>query len=75
MKYVNSLFAQTDVTVFETMSRLAMETGAINLGQGFPDDAGPEILRQSADKAVIEGSSQYPPMMGLPEVRQACCLP
>jgi len=71
MKPVNSLFAQTDVTVFETMSRLAMETGAINLGQGFPDDAGPEHLRQVAANAVIEGPSQYPPMMGLPETRQA----
>ncbi len=71
MKPVNSLFAQTDVNVFETMSRLAIETGAINLGQGFPDDVGPENLRQSAANALIEGPSQYPPMMGLPEVRQA----
>jgi N-succinyldiaminopimelate aminotransferase len=71
MKPTNSIFAKTGVTVFETMSQLAMEVGAINLGQGFPDDIGPENLRQAAANAVIEGPSQYPPMMGLPELRQA----
>lgn len=71
MKPANSLFANTGVTVFETMSRLAMETGAINLGQGFPDDLGPENLRAAAAQAVTDGPSQYPPMMGLPELRQA----
>ena len=71
MKPTNSIFAKTGVTVFETMSQLAMEVGAINLGQGFPDDVGPENLRQAAANAVIEGPSQYPPMMGLPELRQA----
>ena len=71
MKPTNSIFAKTGVTVFETMSQLAMEVGAINLGQGFPDDVGPENLRQAAANAVIEGPSQSPPMMGLPELRQA----
>jgi len=71
MKPANSIFSNTGVTVFETMSRLAMECGSINLGQGFPDDLGPEALRQKAAKAVIEGPSQYPPMMGIPELRQA----
>ena len=71
MKPTNSIFAKTGVTVFETMSQLAMEVGAINLGQGFPDDVGPENLRQAAANAVIEGPNQYPPMMGLPELRQA----
>ena len=70
MKPTNSIFAKTGVTVFETMSQLAMEVGAINLGQGFPDDVGPENLRQAAANAVIEGPNQYPPMMGLPELRQ-----
>jgi aspartate/methionine/tyrosine aminotransferase len=41
-----------------------METGAINLDQGFPDDARPENLRQSAADAVIEGLSQYSSVMG-----------
>ncbi len=71
MKPANSIFSNTGVTVFETMSRLAMECQSINLGQGFPDELGPEILRRKAAEAVIEGPSQYPPMMGLPELRQA----
>lgn len=71
MKPINSIFAKTGVTVFETMTQLAMEAGAINLGQGFPDDVGPENLRQAAANAVIDGPNQYPPMMGLPELRQA----
>ncbi|NQV99684.1 MAG: aminotransferase [Rhodospirillales bacterium] len=71
MKPASTIFSNAQVTVFETMSRLAMETGAINLGQGFPDDLGPENLRERAAQAVVEGPSQYPPMMGLPELRQA----
>ena len=55
MKAVNSVLSSYGVTVFETMSRLAMEMGAINLGQGFPDDNGPEDLRTIAAEAVIEG--------------------
>jgi N-succinyldiaminopimelate aminotransferase len=65
------IFADLPTTVFETMSRLARETGAVNLGQGFPDDRGPEDVRQRAAEAVIEGWNQYPPMMGLPELRGA----
>jgi aspartate/methionine/tyrosine aminotransferase len=53
------------------MSRLARETGAVNLGQGFPDDPGPEDVRRKAAEAVVEGWNQYPPMMGLPELRTA----
>jgi len=71
VKPTNSLFAKTGVTVFETMSRLAMETGAINLGQGFPDDLGPENLRRAAADAIMAGPNQYPPMLGIPELRQA----
>jgi aspartate/methionine/tyrosine aminotransferase len=71
MKQTNSIFATTGVTVFETMSRLAIEHKSINLGQGFPDELGPEVLREAAAKAVIDGPSQYPPMMGIPALRQA----
>lgn len=53
------------------MSGLARETGAINLGQGFPEDAGPEDVRRKAAEALIDGYNQYPPMLGLPELRQA----
>jgi len=71
MKPVNSVLSSFGVTVFETMSRLAMEQGAINLGQGFPDSNGPENLRRVAADAVIDGPNQYPPMLGIPELRQA----
>lgn len=65
------VFADMPVTVFETMSGLAREHGAINLGQGFPDDQGPESLRRLAADALMTGSNQYAPSRGLPELRQA----
>ena len=68
---MNPIFADLPTTVFETMSRLARETGAVNLGQGFPDDPGPEDVRRKAAEAVVEGWNQYPPMMGIPELRGA----
>ncbi len=68
---MNPVFANLPVSVFEVMSRLAREQDAVNLGQGFPDDPGPEDVRQKAADAVINGWNQYPPMMGLPELRQA----
>ena len=71
---MNPIFASLPTTVFETMSRLARETGAVNLGQGFPDDPGPEDVRRKAAEAVVSGWNQYPPMMGLPELRQATAV-
>jgi aspartate/methionine/tyrosine aminotransferase len=68
---MNSVFADLKTSVFETMSRLARETGAVNLGQGFPDDPGPEDVRRKAAEAVADGWNQYPPMLGLPGLRQA----
>src|SRR5918998_2153467 len=68
---MNPVFADLPTSVFEVMSRLARETGAVNLGQGFPDDPGPEDVRRKAAEAVVEGWNQYPPMMGLPDLRQA----
>ena len=68
---MNPIFADLPTTVFETMSRLAREHGAVNLGQGFPDDRGPDDVRERAARAVVEGWNQYPPMMGLPELRSA----
>lgn len=68
---MNPIFADIETSVFEVMSRHARETGAVNLGQGFPDDPGPEDVRRKAAQAVVEGWNQYPPMMGLPELRQA----
>jgi N-succinyldiaminopimelate aminotransferase len=66
---MNPLFANLPTTVFEVMSSLARETGAINLGQGFPDDPGPEDVRRAAADAVLNGYNQYPSMMGIPELR------
>ncbi|MBB3021133.1 aspartate/methionine/tyrosine aminotransferase [Microvirga lupini] len=68
---MNPLFANLPTTVFEVMSSLARETGAINLGQGFPDDPGPEDVRRAAADAVVNGYNQYPSMMGIPELRTA----
>ncbi|MBY0611320.1 MAG: aminotransferase [Beijerinckiaceae bacterium] len=68
---MNPLFANLPTTVFEVMSQLARETGAINLGQGFPDDPGPEDVRRKAAEAALDGYNQYPSMMGIAELRQA----
>lgn len=68
---MNPIFSNLPTTVFETMSRLAREHQAVNLGQGFPDDPGPDDVRQKAAEAVLNGWNQYPPMMGLPELRAA----
>jgi aspartate/methionine/tyrosine aminotransferase len=68
---MNSIFADLPTTIFEVMSGLAREKNAINLGQGFPDDPGPSDVREAAARAVRDGYNQYPPMMGLPELRTA----
>ncbi|GAB4512616.1 MAG: aminotransferase [Roseibium sp.] len=71
MKPTNPVFSGIATTVFETMSRLAMAHGAVNLGQGFPDVDGPEDIRRLAADALTAGPNQYPPMLGVPELRQA----
>jgi aspartate/methionine/tyrosine aminotransferase len=68
---MNPIYAAMPTTIFEQMSALARETGAINLGQGFPDAPGPEDIRQAAAEALLTRSNQYPPMIGLPELRRA----
>ena len=68
---MNPIFAGLPVSVFEVMSALAREHDAVNLGQGFPDDPGPEDVRRKAAEAVVDGWNQYPPMLGLPELRRA----
>nr|MBA3812383.1 aminotransferase [Caulobacteraceae bacterium] len=67
----NPIYVALPTTIFEVMSGLARETGAINLGQGFPDEPGPEPVRRRAAEAVLSGYNQYPPMAGLPELREA----
>lgn len=68
---MNPIYDQMPTTIFEVMSGLARQTGAVNLGQGFPDGPGPLDIRQAAAEAVLNGYNQYPPMAGLPELRLA----
>ena len=68
---MNPLFAGLDTSIFEKMSILARDHGAVNLGQGFPDFGWPEDVLASASEALLHGSNQYAPMRGLPELRQA----
>ena len=58
-------------TIFAEMSALANATGAINLGQGFPDEDGPAEVLDAARKAIADGVNQYPPGMGMPVLREA----
>lgn len=58
-------------TIFAEMTRLAVETGSVNLGQGFPDTDGPRSLLEAASGHILEGVNQYPPGPGRPELRQA----
>lgn len=58
-------------TIFAEMSALALRTESINLGQGFPDTDGPASLLESATAAIKAGANQYPPGIGIPELRHA----
>ncbi len=69
----NPVFAGLPTTIFATMSALAGEYGAINLGQGFPDEDGPEAIRNVAAKALKDGPNQYAPTRGKAELRRAIC--
>lgn len=71
MKAANSILSSYGTTVFEVMSRLAIEYKSINLGQGFPDDFGPDQVLAKASEALFDIPNQYPPMLGVPELRQA----
>lgn len=67
----NSVLAALGTTIFETNTRLAIEHGSVNLGQGFPDDEGPQSMKNLAATYTNQQSNQYPPMMGLPILREA----
>lgn len=58
-------------TIFAEMSALAVSTGAINLGQGFPDEDGPAEVLEAARQAISDGVNQYPPGLGMPVLRTA----
>jgi N-succinyldiaminopimelate aminotransferase len=70
--HLNRRLAAFGTTIFAEMSALALSTGSINLGQGFPDTDGPEEVREAAVRALREGrGNQYPPGPGIPELRTA----
>jgi N-succinyldiaminopimelate aminotransferase len=71
MKPANTLFSGLGTTVFTVMSQLAAEHKSVNLGQGFPDGNGPDDVRDMAARALSDQPNQYPPMMGVPDLRQA----
>lgn len=68
---MNPIYASLSDTIFDVMSGLARETGAVNLGQGFPEWDGPEDVRRRAADALMSGPNQYPSMRGLPKLREA----
>ncbi|MFF4632869.1 pyridoxal phosphate-dependent aminotransferase [Streptomyces griseorubiginosus] len=69
---LNRRLAEFGTTIFAEMSALALSTGSINLGQGFPDTDGPEEVREAAVRALRDGrGNQYPPGPGVPELRTA----
>ena len=68
---MNPLFASLDTSIFEHMSGLARTHRAVNLGQGFPDFGWPQDVLDRAAEATRTGWNQYPPMRGLPELREA----
>lgn len=68
---LNPVFVNRPMTVFAVMSALARRHGAINLGQGFPDEDGPTAIIEAACAALRSGQNQYAPVQGVPELRQA----
>ncbi len=69
--YLASRLQGLGTTIFAEMSALAVETGAINLGQGFPDTDGPASVAEAAVDAIRGGHNQYPPGRGIPDLRAA----
>jgi N-succinyldiaminopimelate aminotransferase len=68
---LTSRLAGFGTTIFAEMSALAVSTGAVNLGQGFPDTDGPAEVLDAAVAAIRAGANQYPPLLGTPELRHA----
>ena len=69
--YLTSRLQGFGTTIFAEMSALAAKTGALNLGQGFPDTDGPPEVAQAAIDAIRSGHNQYPPGPGIADLRQA----
>jgi len=69
--YLNAQLQGYTSTIFSEMSALALATGSINLGQGFPDTDGPDSIKQAAIRAIEVGHNQYPPGIGIEPLRRA----
>lgn len=67
----SSINAASDTSIFARMTQIAQDTGAVNLGQGFPDTDGPNIVLATAIEAIRRGCNQYPPATGTPELTAA----
>ena len=68
---IQTKLPKVGTTIFTVMSQLAVDHGAVNLGQGFPDFAVPGRLADALGRAMAEGRNQYSPMSGVPALRQA----
>ncbi|HYU85051.1 MAG TPA: aminotransferase class I/II-fold pyridoxal phosphate-dependent enzyme, partial [Kribbellaceae bacterium] len=71
MRELTSRLQGLGTTIFAEMSALAVRTGSVNLGQGFPDTDGPQSLLEDAVAAIRAGANHYPPGRGIPALRQA----
>jgi N-succinyldiaminopimelate aminotransferase len=69
--FLNSRLQGLGTTIFAAMSALAEATGAVNLGQGFPDYDGPSEVLEAAHEAIAQGHNQYPPGLGIRPLRDA----
>lgn len=69
--YLTTRLQDYTSTIFSEMSALAVTTGSINLGQGFPDTDGPDFIKRAAIRAIEAGHNQYPPLPGIVELRSA----
>ena len=70
-RLLNERLVEFGTTIFAEMSALALATGAINLGQGFPDTDGPQEVADAAVSAIRAGHNQYPPGLGIADLRLA----
>lgn len=71
MRYPNSKLPNIGTTIFSVMSKMAADHNAINLSQGFPDFDGPKALLKGVGHYIAHGANQYPPMTGVPALREA----
>ena len=72
--YINSKLSQVGTTIFSVMSQMAADHNAINLSQGYPDFDVPGPLLDFVEKYLRDGYNQYPPMTGVPYLREQIAL-